>query len=44
MNFPLNIILKEEEVGLKEAVINSLSKEDRAYFLSEFIRVFLGRK
>lgn len=43
LHLVLNIQLEEEEIQLKEAVVQSISKEDRAFYLKEFKRLFLGR-
>ena len=39
----LSIQLSNEEINLNEAVIQVISKEDRAFYLKEFKRYFLGR-
>lgn len=42
--FPLNIILETENINLEETVIQSLTKDERAYFLAQFKQYFLGRE
>ena len=38
----LNIVLYPEVINLSEAIIESVSKEDRKFYLQEFKRLFIG--